>query len=184
MPRQSMDSVNCVLTSEYDSLKVIAKRQLQRLPPGQTMGATALVHEAYMKVAKKSLDEGIEHNQILMMLSFAIRDVVVQHVRSKIRRLKRNESYGVIQSTLRDRSASPGLPEDTDLLELDHALRKLELVDHTLSEVVVMHSFGELSLEKIAEIQSVSHSTIKRRWRGAKAWMLSELSGRAVDSDR
>ncbi len=176
MLQTNSDFVRNTASSDYETLRRIARRQLKRLPPGQTLSATALVHEAYVKVAKKSLEDGLDEQQILMMLSFAIRDVLVQHVRSKLRRLSREDAYGVLQTQLRGDHLLPNLLCDAEILRLDDALRRLEEIDSTKSEVVILHAFGELSLESIADVLGVSHSSIKRRWRAAKAWLASELS--------
>ncbi len=175
MATSTNDPLNSTLTTHYPRLKRLAQYHLKRLPPGQTMSATALVHEAFVKVAKKRQLNDPTESEMLALLSYAIRDVLISSVRSKMRAKRRNHKYASSQLFVRGSVIDEQLV-GADLVRLDDALRELEEIDSELSKLVTLHIFGELSLEQIAGVAGVSLSTVKRRWRSAKAWLSRSLS--------
>ena len=155
----------------YDELRRIAQRQLRRERPDHTLFATALVNEAYLKMADQREASWQDRSHFLGVAARAMRQVLVDYARRR-RADKRGGDW--IRTTLTNR----GLGFRTsleELIELDQALERLDQVDERLCKVVEYRFFGGLTEEETAELLGVTSRTVRRDWIKARAWLYREL---------
>jgi RNA polymerase sigma factor (TIGR02999 family) len=159
----------------YDELRDLAAARLARLPPGQTLTATALVHEAYLRVAGRQPSgfEGRRH--FFFAAARAMRDILVEQGRRKGRRQRRagREQLGQpeIELTIE--------PPSEDILTLNDALKRLEKENADGARLVLLRYFAGLTTDEAADVLGVSASSVDRRWRFVRAWLRREISGAA-----
>ena len=163
----------------YDELRRLARNYLRRERPGQTLQATALVHEAYLRLLQDSRLSWQSRAHFFGIAARSMRQILIERARAR-RAAKRGG--GEVRVTLEpELIAAPA--QSVDLEALDDALACLEALDADLARVVEVRFFGGLSIEEAAEALSVSPATVKRRWSLAKAWLARELgSGTARDA--
>lgn len=160
-----------VLPLVYEELRRIAGRQLRRERGDHTLEATAVVHEAYLRLNGQ---KGLEWPSRAHFFAFAahlIRRVLVDHARSR-NRAKRG---GMMEKVTLAEACHLELPRSPDLLALDEALSNLEAIDPRKAKVVELRFFAGLSLEETADQLAISAETVSREWRRAKAWLYKEL---------
>jgi RNA polymerase sigma factor (TIGR02999 family) len=159
----------------YDELRRLAAQRMAREAPGQTLQATALVHEAYLRVVGGDPDrpwDGSGH--FFAAAAEAMRRILVENARRRSR-LKRGGDRARISLDV----AEPAAPEtDDDLLALDEALLRLARKDAVKAELVQLRVFGGLTLAQAAEVLGLSTSTADRYWAYARAWLRVEIAGR------
>ncbi|USN99468.1 MAG: sigma-70 family RNA polymerase sigma factor [Phycisphaeraceae bacterium] len=156
----------------YDELRELASARLRRLPPGSTLQPTALVHEAYMRLAGGD-DAWSGRAHFFGAAARAMRNVLVDRAR---RRAAARHGGGRNRITLDTEIV--GLPkhaEDEMLLALDDALDRLAALNERQGRTVVLLYYGGLTQEQAAELLGVSTRTVERDWRFAKAWLQREL---------
>ncbi len=159
----------------YDELRDLAAARLARLPPGQTLTATALVLEAYLRVAGRQPSgfEGRRH--FFFAAARAMRDILVERGRRKGRRQRRagREQLGQpeIELTIE--------PPSEDILTLNDALKRLEQENADGAQLVLLRYFAGLTTDEAADVLGVSASSVDRRWRFVRAWLRREISGAA-----
>lgn len=162
----------------YDELRRLAANYLRRERPGQTLQATALVHEVYLRLLADSHVSWQTRAHFFGIAARSMRQILIE--RARARRAAKRGGGGVKVSF------DPGLiaaPEDSvDLEALDDALTRLAALDQELARVVEVRFFGGLSIDETAEALGVSPATVKRRWTVAKAWLAREL--RSHDGDK
>ncbi|MFZ5927335.1 MAG: sigma-70 family RNA polymerase sigma factor [Acidobacteriota bacterium] len=159
----------------YPELRRIASRYLQGRQ-GQTLQSTALVHEAYLRLAGRQDFHWKDRTHFYAVAARIIRGILVDHYRAQ-RAAKRGgeaERVALEESSLAPASAS----DPVDLLDLDAALHELEQLDPQQARIVELRYFAGLSIEETAHIAGVSPATVKRDWLLAKAWLRRRLSGR------
>lgn len=156
----------------YGELRALAAAQL-RGTRGETLRPTALVHEAWLRLA--GADDFSDRRHFFAVAAKAMRSVLVDHVRAK-RTQKRG---GGEEASPLDETVAFLEGNDTDLLDLNDALAELEREDAELARLVELRFFGGLSHEEIAGAEGTSLSTIERRWRLARAWLARRLGGGA-----
>jgi RNA polymerase sigma factor (TIGR02999 family) len=156
----------------YDDLRMLARRQLARLRAGQSLVATALVHEAYLKFAERSAPMVVNRYHFLAVAARAMRHIVIDYIRRK--QAHKRDDGGVRVALSTDVAASEGLPA-TDLIAMNEALDALETVDARQAQVVEMRFFGGLELKEIAAALETSERTVKRDWQRARAFMYAFL---------
>lgn len=156
----------------YGELKRIAAYHLRAQPPGHTLQPTALVHEAYLKLAGN--DAGWENRaHFVAVASKAMRHVLVDSTRA---RLAEKRGGGTAQVEL-DRALEVAAEQGVDLLALDEVLSRLASADPRAGEIVEMRAFGGLTVPEIAEALGVSRATVEREWAAARAWLRAALAG-------
>lgn len=158
----------------YDELRKLAAAKLSNENPGQTLQATALVHEAYLRlidVEQAQNWEGRRH--FFCAAAEAMRRILIERAR-RYGRIK--HGGGQKQVELFDIPAFKEFPLD-DLVALDEALRKLAIEDPDKARLVELRYFTGLTNEQAAEVLGVSVVTIKRHWRFARAWLRREMKG-------
>jgi RNA polymerase sigma factor (TIGR02999 family) len=162
-----------LLPEVYSYLRNVAQKYCRggRAP---TVGATGLVHEAYLRLA--GTDGGSrwrDREHFCAVAATAMRQVLVDACR---RRLAAKRGGGVAPVTLPD-EGTPGEAATVDLLDLDALLTRLAALDARLARVVELRTFGGLTGEEIAEVLGISRRTVETDWRKAKAWLAAELGG-------
>jgi RNA polymerase sigma factor (TIGR02999 family) len=158
------ETLHDLFPAVYDELRRVARRQRRRLSGGETLATTALVHEAYLKIAERPDWECQSH--LLGAAAMAMRQILVDYARQR-RSLKRGG--GVDPVPLEERSAADD--QACRVLALDLALRDLAAVDERLVRVVEHRVFAGLSEEETARALEVSLRTVQRDWARARAWL-------------
>jgi len=180
----------------YDELRRIAARYMSRERPGQTLQATALVNEAFVRLAAERPREFANRTHFLAIAALSMRQILVQRARSR-RAAKRGGAPHRI--TLHDSNMDPSQlasgfhgvagstgsdPGDIDVLALDEALARLAAIDAEQARIVELRYFGGLTVEETADVMGSSPATVKRHWAMARAWLKQALEGGAPDSSR
>jgi len=155
----------------HQELRRIARRQMAHERPGQTLQATALVNEAYMRLVDLKRMKWQNRAHFFAMSARLMRRVLVDTARAKGYHKRGGGAQKVSLDEALVISDEPG----HDLVALDDALKALEALDPRKSEVVELRFFGGLSVEETAEALHVSADTVMRDWRFAKGWLLREL---------
>lgn len=155
----------------YAELRSLAHSLLRFEGSDHTLRTTALVNEVILNLASSSTQDWKDRAYFFGAAARAMRQILIQHYRDRSR-LKRGGEYDradvEIDVIIKTR--------DKMLIRLDEALYDLERVNKTQARIVEMHFFGGLTLEEIAEVMSVSLSTVKNHWRHAKAWLKKEMA--------
>ena len=175
----------------YDELRRIAARYVSRERPGQTLQATALVNEAFVRLAAERPRQFQNRTHFLAIAALSMRQILIQRARAR-RAAKRGGAP--LRITLEDGNvagADAALgragaePGDIDVLALDEALGRLAALDPALARIVELRYFGGLTVEETAEAVGSSPATVKRHWALAKAWLKRALEGAPpADLDR
>jgi RNA polymerase sigma factor (TIGR02999 family) len=160
----------------HQELRRIARRCMRGERAGHSLQATALVHEAYLRLVDAQHVNWQNRAHFLAMAARLMRRVLVDVARAE-RSQKRGG--GAVQVSLSDALLTS--EEDPHLIALDDALRALAKVDERRSRVVELRFFGGLSMAETAEVLSISPETVMRDWKLARAWLRRELRGRGVD---
>ncbi len=161
----------------YDELRRLAAQKLAREAPGQTLQATALVHDAYLRLVGADDPGWDSRGHFFAAAAEAMRRILVENARRK-QRLKRGGDRGRrdLDETALSVAAPAGVPED-DLLALDAALTKLAERDPLPARLVQLRYFSGLTVDQAAEVLGISPSTADRSWAYARAWLRVEIAG-------
>jgi RNA polymerase sigma factor (TIGR02999 family) len=162
-----------VLPLVYGELRRMAARELRRNRGGQTLQATAIVHEVYLRLSGHEEFRLASRSHFFALAAKLIRQILVDYARRQ-RRLKRG-GQGV-RVTLTE-TAGLVEPRGPDLLAVDEALEKLEALDPRKATIVELRFFAGLTLEETAEHLGISPETVGREWRRTRAWLCNELEG-------
>ena len=153
----------------YDDLRALARRRLARLAPGQTLQTTALVHEAWMRVAASQREPWENRAHFFGAAARAMRNILVDQARRR---------------SVRGRSVSMAEPEEPaleapspDVMALAVSLRRLEEIDPRKAKVVMLRFFTGLSNSAVADVLRISVPTVERDWRAARAWLQDHIEG-------
>jgi RNA polymerase sigma factor (TIGR02999 family) len=155
----------------YDELRRLAAAQMARERPGQTIDATALVHEAYLRLAGDQKFDNRRH--FFAAAAQAMRHILVENARRK-GRLKRGGRHD--REAVELEALAADLP-DEELLALHDALEQFATHDPVKAQLVELRFFGGMSLPEIAEHLGMSLSTAERGWRYARAWLAAAMAG-------
>jgi len=150
----------------------LARSYFARERPGHTLQPTALVNEAYLKLAAERGARWNNRAHFVGVAAQLMRHILVDHSRKK-RFAKRGG--GALRVTF-DENLGAKVSGEADLLDLDETLRKLEAQDPRKSRIAELRYFGGLSVEETAEALSISVATVMREWRITKAWLQRELA--------
>lgn len=155
----------------YDDLRRLAGAYLKNERNAQTLQATALVHEAYLRLVDWENVSWQSRAQFFAVAAQVMRRILVDHARGK----KANKrDFG--QKIALDEAASFPQEKEVDLLALEEALQNLEKIDARQAKIVELKFFGGLSIEETAHVLNISETTVKREWTFAKAWFQRELT--------
>jgi len=164
----------------YEELLALARSRMARLAPGQTLQATALVHEAYLKLAGDRDAEWDGRRHFFGAAARAMRQILVDQARAK-GSVKRGGDRRRLRVTIAEGEAPIFDAPVEDVLALDEALAALEAEDERKAQVVMLRYFVGMTTERIAETLGVSVPTAERDWRFAKAWLRRRLEGNSGD---
>ena len=159
----------------YADLHGTARRYMARERSGQTIQATALIHEVYVRLVDSAAANWQDRAHFFAVCARMMRRILTDFARS---RQSRKRGGGAENITFNDSLHAPNEPA-TDLIALDDALNCLARIDARKSQVVELRFFGGLSVEETAEVLKISKETVKRDWSFAKLWLLREMSGEA-----
>lgn len=165
-------AVNRLIPLVYDELRALAQSHLQRERPDHTLQATAVVHEAYVRLVQQRDVDWQNRAHFFAIASQAIRRILVDHARGQ-QRLKRGGDRRRIEL---DENVAAQSERSVDLLALDDALRTLADLHERQARIVELRYFGGLSLKEIAECLHVSPRTVDGDWATARAWLRRELT--------
>ncbi len=165
----------------YEELRLLAAQRLSHEPPGQTLQATALVHEAYLRLVGDEPQSWENHGHFFAAAAEAMRRLLVENARHKqtLKHGGRLQPVDLVESLAVD-DASP--PEE--MLALDEALAKLAQQDPTKAELVKLRYFAGLTIEQAAKALDISHATAERYWDYARSWLRVELGQIDTIGDR
>jgi RNA polymerase sigma factor (TIGR02999 family) len=171
--RGDPEAAGRLLPLVYDELRRLAAAQVAREKPGQTLDATALVHEAYLRLVGPDPGRGWDgRGHFFAAAAEAMRRILVENARRK-RRVK--HGGGRRRIDLDEASAVAPSPAD-DLLALDEALTRLAARDPVRAELVKLRFFARLTMSEAAEALGVSLATAERYWTFARTWLYAELT--------
>lgn len=156
----------------YDELHRMAKRYMNSQPSGHTLQTTALIHEAYLKLAAGKEKQFANRAHFFAVAANAMRHILVDHSR----RRQRDKRGGAMEKISLDDAPVLSLERASEIVALDDALENLFAQDERKGKVVELRYFGGLSVEETAEVLKISPETVMRDWRFAKIWLLRELS--------
>jgi len=156
----------------YAELRRQARRALRREGEGHTLQATALVHEAWLRLDGQHQAHWESRTQFLAVAAQMMRRVLVDHARTR-RALKRGG--GETQLTLGSAEQAAATPDDVDVLALDDALGRLATLDPRKARLVELRYFAGLSIPEAAAALGVSQATVGREWAVARMWLRREL---------
>lgn len=159
----------------YGELRNLAERLFRRERRDHTLEPTALVHEAWLKLAAQDRTEWEERQQVLAIGAQAMRRILVDHARAK-RREKRGGDRAPVELT-DDMSLDPP-PGGPVLLDLEGALVRLERLDPRQAKIVELRFFAGLGVREVAQELGLSIRTVEADWTAAKAWLRRELKER------
>lgn len=160
----------------YEELRDRARRYMRRERPGHTLQATAVVHEAFVKLVEMNVSWQ-DRAHFFAVAARQMRRILVDHAKARCRS-KRGGTTTTADDAIDE---LPGLDPgpitsgDIDVLEIDEALQRLATHNPRLAEIVELHYFGGLTYQELAETLKVSEATIDRDLRLAKAWILSQI---------
>jgi len=156
----------------YDELRRVARSALSRQRPGHTLGSTALVHEAYMRLVGRSSVHFENRAHFFAVASHLMRRILVDHAR-KHNAVKRGGDN--LTLVLDDAVALPEKRE-VDLSALDDALTLLATLDARQANIVEMRFIGGLSIDETSHVLGISPATVKREWATARTWLYDEMT--------
>jgi RNA polymerase sigma factor (TIGR02999 family) len=156
----------------YQELRKMASKYMQSQKVGNTLQPTALIHEAYVKLAGQKEQNWKNRAHFFGVAAQAMRHILVDYVRNR----KSQKRGGDAERIEFDESFIVSNERAAGLVELDEALNKLAELDERKSRVVELKYFGGLTNEEMAEVLDVSSQTIIRDWQFARSWLLQELS--------
>ncbi len=155
----------------YGELRKMAKRYMRGQPTGHTLQTTALIHEAYLKLAIQEEKQWQNRAHFFGVAAHAMRNILVDYARAQ----QADKRGGEARAVSLDEAAMVTGERAAEVVALDDALNSLAKLAPRQSRVVELRYFGGLSVEETAEVLKISAETVTRDWRMAKAWLLREL---------
>ena len=162
----------------YEELRQLAAQRLARESPGQTLQATALVHEAYVRLVDvEKAQRWNSRGHFFAAAAEAMRRILIENARRK----QRPKHGGHHTRVNLDEACSLADGRSEDLLALDEALTKLADIAPTRAELVKLRFFVGMTIPEAAEVLGISHATAERHWTYARVWLYCELNGGTGD---
>lgn len=155
----------------YEELRILAAQKISHEKPGQTLQATALVHEAYIRLVETESQNWNNRNHFFMAAAEAMRRILIENARRK-----KSLKYGGDRQRVDLDNTGIAINESADdLIALDEALKKLSFEDPTKAELVKLRYFAGLSIDQSAEILGISRATAIRHWSFTRAWLFHHI---------
>jgi RNA polymerase sigma factor (TIGR02999 family) len=166
------DAAQRLMAVVYEQLQQIARARMVNLPPGQTLQPTALVHEAYLRLTDKADVPWESRRHFFFAAARAMRDILVEQARRKAGPVR---GGGRHRRELDEACAVLVEPPTEDVLAVHEALEELEREDPLKAKIVLLRYFIGLTTEETADVLGLSASTLDRKWRYIRAWLLNRL---------
>jgi RNA polymerase sigma factor (TIGR02999 family) len=164
------EALNAMVPLIYNELHTLAHHYLQGERSGHTLQTTALVHEAYLRLAKQGPFQTQNREHLVAISARLMRQILVDYARGH-RAAKRGAECMVEL----DEDLAPFTQRGTDVIALDDALNQLSQIDHQQSLIVELRFFGGLTVEETAAVLGTSPATVGRDWSMARAWLSREI---------
>ena len=183
--RVTPDPISELMPLVYDELRRIAAHYVRGERPGQTLQATALVNEAFVRLSAERARQFNGRTHFLAIAALSMRQILVQRARARRAAKRGGAPQRVELDDANVAAAEAGFaagaaiprPDDIDVLALDEALTRLAALDAGLAKIVELRYFGGLTVEETAEVVGVSPATVKRQWTLARVWLKRALDG-------
>ena len=161
------EAVDKLVQIVYQDLRRLARHYMREERPDHTLQTTALVNEAYLRLARYQQMQWQDRAHFIAVAAQAMRRVLVEHARGRLYAKRGGGARKVSIET------APGLGYEpvTDILALDDALKVLETLDPRKCRIVELRFMAGLSIEETAKVLSISTATVEREWRSARAWL-------------
>jgi RNA polymerase sigma factor (TIGR02999 family) len=156
----------------YPELRRLARQYMGRENPQHTLQTSALINEAYLRLAKREI-QWQDRSHFYAVAAKAMRHILIDHARSH-HYAKRG---GGVRQVPLDEKTITNNERAAELVALDDALTSLAAKDLRKSQIIELRFFGGLSVEETAEVMNISGITVMREWRAAKAWLQREITG-------
>lgn len=168
------DAREALIPLVYDELRRVARNALSRQRPGHTLGSTALVHEAYMRLVGRTSVHFENRAHFFAVASHLMRRILVDHARKHNAAKRGGDNVTLVLDNV------VALPDtrDVDLSALDDALTKLASLDERQASIVEMRFFGGLSIDETSHVLGISPATVKREWATARTWLYDAMTRR------
>jgi RNA polymerase sigma-70 factor, ECF subfamily len=167
------DTLRGMLPAVYDELRHVAAGFMQGERPDHTLQPTALVHEAYLRMADQRQSAWQNRAQLLGIFARMMRRILIDHANA--RWAAKRGGKDAVRIALDENIDIPDIKE-LNLLEVDESLRRLERMDDQQAKIVEMRFFGGLTIDEIATALAISPTTVKREWAVAKRWLQRDLA--------
>ncbi len=164
------EALRAVFPRVYDELRRLAHHYLRRERPDHTLQSAALVHEAYLRLAKQGTNQFENREHFLAICAQLMRQILIESARGR-KTAKRDGGYRI---TLDD--GLEGKTPSVDLVALDDALNELAKLDRQQGHIVELRYFGGLSIEETSRVLGLSPATVKRHWATARLWLHHQMS--------
>ncbi|MFA5910906.1 MAG: ECF-type sigma factor [Vicinamibacterales bacterium] len=176
-PRVGPASPDVLMPQVYDELRRLAANYLRHERPGQTLQATALVHEAFLRLNAEKNHPWKNRTHFLAIAALSMRQILVQRARARHAEKRGGDAQRITldESALAEVPATQ--PAGVDVLALDAALERLAALEPQQAKIVELRYFGGLTVEEVGEALDIASATVKRHWTLARAWLRKELAG-------
>lgn len=164
------EALRAVFPRVYDELRRLAHHYLRKERPDHTLQSAALVHEAYLRLAKQGTNQFENREHFLAICAQLMRQILIESARGR-KAAKRDGGYRI---TLDE--ALEGTTPSVDLVALDDALKVLTKLDRQQGHIVELRYFGGLSIEETSRVLGLSPATVKRHWATARLWLHHRMS--------
>jgi RNA polymerase sigma factor (TIGR02999 family) len=166
------ESLDDLVSRTYDELRVIAHRHLARGAQIQTLGTTALVNEAYLKLVGQGNTTPSDRSHFLAVAAVAMRHILIDRARGRAAAKRGGHDVAVTLET-----EALAVADDSELLlEIDEALDRVAALDERLARIVELRFFGGLTEDEIADTLGVTRRTVQRDWAKARMLLRRELA--------
>lgn len=169
--KSDKDSLDEVFPQVYDELRRLAELFMRRERPDHTLRPTALVHEAYLRLINQKNVNWENRVHFFSIAAQMMRRILSNYARDR----KTDKRGGGLYKVSLNKAVNFFEEKDVGIEALDEALNRLAVFDERQSQIVELRFFGGLTIEEVAEVLSISISTVKREWRIAKAWLRNEI---------
>ncbi len=174
----NLSAIEKLIPLVQPELQRLAHHYMGRERPGHTLQTTALIDDAYLQLAGKTLPQWQNRAHFFAVAAQLMRRIMVDHARH---RQASKRGGGAIKVTL-DEAAAVTQTRAEELLALDEAMEKLAAFDQRKAQVVEMRYFGGLTMDEIAEVLKIHVNTVTRDWTAARAWLFAALSGEEINA--
>lgn len=158
----------------YQHLHRLAASYMRRERPDHTLQATALVHEAYLRLVSQEETDWQDRAHFFGIAARLMRQILVEHARAR----QAGKRGGAMEELPLDQAMEITSAKSRELVELNNALESLEQIDPRQARVVELRFFGGLTVEETAEVLGIAPRTVKRDWSVARAWLHGEIFGK------